>query len=90
MGQALEKPDVSACLDSGTDRAYLKLDVEIDIPRERFIELALLMDAERFNEAEALMLDLRPDAAEYLHMFFEKDLRTRSKAEPHPVAARVA
>jgi hypothetical protein len=88
MGVALEKPDVSACLDSGTDRAFLRLDVEIDIPRDRFMELAALMDAERFKEAELLMLDLRPDAADYIQFFFEKDLRARSA--PRPMAVRVA
>jgi hypothetical protein len=79
MGTALEKPDVEACLDSGTGTAFLRLHLDIVIPRARFLELATLMDAKRFAEAEALMLDLRPDAREYLDCFFSKDLRQRSR-----------
>jgi hypothetical protein len=90
MGTEREHPDIEAVLDSGTDTAFLRLHLDIVIPRQRFIELASLMDAERFNEAEALMLKLRPDTCEYLHMFFEKDLRARSKSAPRPLAARVA
>lgn len=90
MSQLLEKPDIEAVLDSGADIACLRLHLDVIIPRERFIELATLMDAERFHEAEALMLELRPDAHEYLNLFFEKDLRSRSKLAPRPLGARVA
>lgn len=86
MGTTLENPNVIASLDSATDTAFLRLDVDIVIPRERYLELATLMDAEQFDEAFDLMLNLRPDAADYLGFFFGKKLCR----QPLPTAARVA
>lgn len=79
MGTALEKPDVEICLDSSDGRAFVRLHLDVNIPRARYLELATLMDLERFDEAEALMLELHPDAAAFLDMFFSREIRHRSK-----------
>lgn len=57
MGTTLQNPDITGGLDSGTDTAFLRLDVDILILLDRFGELAAPMDAERFHEAEALVLE---------------------------------
>ena len=79
MSTGPAKPDIEAVLDSGADTAYFRLHLDIVIPRQSFIELATLMDAESFEEAETMMIKLRPDAAEYSNLFFSKDLRRRAK-----------
>jgi hypothetical protein len=78
MGAAPQNPNIGAALDSATCDARLRLHLDIVIPRERFIELATLMEAERFHEAEALMVNLRPDTSDDLNLFFSKALRQRS------------
>jgi hypothetical protein len=50
MGTTLENPDVQAVLDSGTDMALLRLHLESVIPRNRYLELATLMDQEHFAD----------------------------------------
>ena len=50
MGAALEKPDIEAVLDSDTDTALLRLQLDIVTPRNRYLELATLMDQEHFAE----------------------------------------
>ena len=78
MGTHLDKPDVEVCFDAATDRAFLRLHLDLNIPRGHFIELAALMEAELFEEAEALLMQLRPDAHEFLDLFFRQELRGRS------------
>lgn len=78
MGTSHTTPDIEAVLDSGTETAFLRLHLDIVIPRQRYIELATLMDQERFHEAEAMMLEIAPHAADYIGLFFGKDLRQRA------------
>jgi hypothetical protein len=50
MGTTLEKPDVQAVQDSVADTALLRLHLESVIPRNRYLELATLMDQEHFAD----------------------------------------
>jgi hypothetical protein len=50
MGAAQEKTDVEAVLDSDTETALLRLHLDIVIPRNRYLELATLMDQEHFAD----------------------------------------
>ncbi len=49
MGTAQEKTDVEA-LKRDTDTASLRLQFDIVIPRNRYLELATLMDQEHFAD----------------------------------------
>lgn len=69
MSQLLERPDVEACFDAANDRAFLRLHLDLNIPRERYMELATLIEAGHHEEVEALMLELRPEAAPFLELF---------------------
>ena len=50
MATTLENPDVQAVLHSGTDMALRRLQLDIVIPRNRYLELATLMDQEHFAD----------------------------------------
>ena len=50
MGIALENPDVQAVLNSRTDTALLRVYLDTVIPRNRYLELATLMDQEHFAD----------------------------------------
>jgi hypothetical protein len=60
MGAALEKPDVETVLDSDTDTALLRLQLDIVTPRNRYLELATLMDQEHFAEGGCRAFPLQP------------------------------
>ncbi len=87
MGTSWDNSDIKVVLDGATDEACLHLDLSIVIPRERYIELATLMDEGRFIEAEELVRSLRPETAEYLDLFFKQRLRGISKPAPQKKAA---
>ena len=88
MGTSLQNPNIILSLDGATDTAFLRLDVDIEIPRENYLELAGLMDGGNYDEALALMHLLRPDAETFLNFFFGRALYQRSKVMP--AAARIA
>lgn len=74
MGTTVDNADIKVVLDGATDEACLHLDLSVIIPREHYMELATLMNERRYVEAKALVMKLRPDAHEYLDLFFDKRL----------------
>lgn len=74
MGATASNPDIEPFTDYATGRSYLRLHLDVEIPRDKFRDLLDLMDSGDFDSAKSFVSNISPESSEYLDLFFGKSL----------------
>ncbi|RED15680.1 hypothetical protein [Parasphingopyxis lamellibrachiae] len=74
MGATASNPDIEPFTDYATGKSYLRLHLDVEIPRDKFRDLIDLMDSDNFESAKDFVTRISPESSEYLDLFFGKSL----------------
>ena len=74
MSANKDNPDIVALVDYATGKSFLRLHLDIEIPKEQFRNLLDLMDEKKYNEALSMMEKCQYECSDYLKLFFGKRL----------------